>query len=399
MIYDEDTSRDESKGEKMSDMVSELRLPALEIRQGENRRLYSFAVDGKKLHSFAAVSRMKRGDEQEIKGYQRPEVLSHIREIKNYIESTDAMIPNALVVAFDDRVRFEPLGKASSDGSYSRHGEIVIPLDSIGDDADKPGWIVDGQQRAAAMRDAAVKQFPICVTAFITGDEQEQREQFILVNSVKPLPRSLIYELLPSTEAKLASHLQKRRFPAKLLERLNFDEDSPFYLLIQTPTTPTEKRDGVHFGVIKDNSLLKMIENSLTQGVLYRYRDPSTGQGDLEAMLAVLKTYWWAVRDVFPDAWGLPSRKSRLMHGTGILSMGFMMDAIADRHRSEGVLSRARYVEELGKVAPHAKWTNGFWDFGGGVVKKWSDLQNMGKDIMLVSNFLLGNYLREVRAA
>ena len=37
-----------------------LSLPALEVRQGEGRVLYSFAVDGKKLPLFAAVSRIHR---------------------------------------------------------------------------------------------------------------------------------------------------------------------------------------------------------------------------------------------------------------------------------------------------------------------------------------------------
>ena len=40
---------------------SELRIPALEIRQGQARKLYSFAIDGKLLPSFVAVSRLRRG--------------------------------------------------------------------------------------------------------------------------------------------------------------------------------------------------------------------------------------------------------------------------------------------------------------------------------------------------
>src|SRR6266511_1354767 len=85
-----------------------LRVPALEIRQGPNRTLYSFAIDGKQLPRFAAISRIHRDDTAQIHGYQRPEVLSHIAAIRRYLESEDPMIPNALVVAFDSRVRFEP---------------------------------------------------------------------------------------------------------------------------------------------------------------------------------------------------------------------------------------------------------------------------------------------------
>ena len=93
-----------------------LSLPALEVRQGEGRVLYSFAVDGKKLPLFAAVSRIHRDGDAEVEGYQRPEILSHISSIRRYLESGSPMIPNALVIAFDKRVRFEPQpGVASAD--------------------------------------------------------------------------------------------------------------------------------------------------------------------------------------------------------------------------------------------------------------------------------------------
>ena len=72
-----------------------LRFPALEIRQGSNRVLYSFAADGKDVYSFATVSRIRRENQGEVCGYQRPEVLSHIAEIRKYLECSDPMIPNA----------------------------------------------------------------------------------------------------------------------------------------------------------------------------------------------------------------------------------------------------------------------------------------------------------------
>src|SRR6266540_1627887 len=87
---------------------NELRLPALEIRQTPTRTLYTFAVDGKLLPKFTTISRIHRDDDARVGGYQRPEVISHIKAIQRYLESDDPVIPNALVVAFDSRVRFEP---------------------------------------------------------------------------------------------------------------------------------------------------------------------------------------------------------------------------------------------------------------------------------------------------
>lgn len=362
-----------------------LELPAVEVKQGANRTLYSFAIDGKHLPEFAAISRIGRPDGLSVDGYQRPEVLSHIAEIRKYIESDSPMIPNAVVLAFDRRVEFKPAKVQSAE--YSRVGHICIPIESQWAEHEKPAWVVDGQQRIAAIREAKVDSFPICVTAFVANDVQQQREQFILVNSTKPLSKALIYELLPSTQMVLPDLLEKRRFPSMLLNRLNYDHDSPLRTKIKTATNPD--------GVIQDNSILKMLEHSLSDGALYRYRD-ANGSGDVEAMVAILKTYWSAVATVFKDAWQLPSNRSRLIHGAGIVSMGFIMDAIADRHHDEEELSFAHFQSDLEGMARYCRWTNGYWDFGGNVTRKWNEIQNTTKDIRLLANYLLLQYRTSV---
>jgi DGQHR domain-containing protein len=368
--------------------VSEFRFAALEVRQGPRRVLYSFAADGKVLPRFATVSRLHRENDAEIGGYQRPEVLSHIAEIREYLESKDPMIPNAIVIAFDPRVRFEPSDVQPIEGGYSRLGTLVIPIASDAAAEDRPGWIVDGQQRAAAIRDAMISKFPLCITAFITRSATEQREQFILVNSTKPLPKGLIYELLPTTEARLPSGLEKRRYPAYLLNRLNHDADSPLKNIIQTPTTPS--------GSIKDNSILKMLDYSLSDGVLYAIRSSDKNADAGEAMLAVLKSFWASVAEVFPDAWGLPPRRSRLMHGAGVVAMGFLMDAIADRYRRSGAPTQAEFASNLRPLRSACHWTGGDWQFGRRVRRRWNDIQNTPKDIEILVDYLLNEYRKRV---
>jgi DGQHR domain-containing protein len=369
-----------------------IRLPALEISQGCNRKLYTFAIDGKLLPRFAAISRIKRDLDGQVLGYQRPEVLSHIAEIRRYLESQDPMIPNALVVAFDSSVRFEALNHGTVSTEYARLGTLSIPTSPDTADVDKPGWIVDGQQRAAAIRDASIGSFPICVVGFIAGSEHEQREQFILVNSTKPLPKGLIYELLPTTEAALPVLLQRRRFPAQLLNRLNRDTDSPLRTMIETATNPPGDPPQ---GVVRDNSILKMLENSLSDGLLYRLRT-NLGEDDVDTMLGVLKSYWSAVAEVFDPAWGMPPRRSRLMHGAGIISLGFVMDAIGDRFRGDRLPTTANFRDDLAALAPLCRWTEGYWDFGPGLQRKWNEVQNTPKDIQLLANYLLVQYRTHV---
>lgn len=362
-------------------MTKMLRVPAIEVRQGK-RTLYTFAIDGKTIADVATVSRIQRSEDGTLAGYQRPEVLSHIAEIRNYIESEAPMIPNAVVVAFDSRVTF--VAAKGPGTNYSRVGELLIPVDPSWAPEERPGFIVDGQQRLAAVREAKVHSFPICVSAFITDDIGEQTEQFILVNSTKPLAKGLLYELLPGTEAALPSLLARRRLPATILTRLNRDGNSPLKGLIQTATNPS--------GVIKDNSILKMLENSLTDGVLYRVRQGMGDDSDIEPMLGVLFSFWSAVGDVFKSEWALPPKRCRLFHGAGVVCLGFVMDAIADRYRSKGVPTKAQFARDLTPLAQICRWSEGHWDFGPGQQRKWNEIQNTSKDIQLLSNYLLVQY-------
>jgi len=371
-------------------MRHELRLPAIEITQPGGRKLVSFVVDGKQLHLFATISRVHRSDDSELHGYQRPEVISHIAEIRRYLESSGAMLPNSIVVAFDARVRLEPARTTPHILAHAAPGVLVIPVDDAWDDSEKPGWIVDGQQRSAALREAQLDQFPIFITGFVAANDDEQRSQFILVNSTKPLPKGLIYELLPATTGVLSRQLERHRFPAKLLERLNQDEDSPLRSLINTPTTVE--------GVIKDNSVLRMIEHSLSDGALYHLRG-ANNKADADAMLPPLKLFWWAVRDVFGDAWGLPPRRSRLMHGVGIVSLGFVMDTIAERLLPEQTPTLEDFARDLELLKPACSWTSGYWKFAEHEQRKWNELQNTPKDIKLLTNYLLRQYRIRVPAS
>jgi DGQHR domain-containing protein len=261
-------------------------------------------------------------------------------------------------------------------------------MDRHASEEKKPGWIVDGQQRSAAIVDSRLTAFPVCVVAFITPNAQDQREQFILVNSTKPLPKGLLYELLHTTDVALPAKLSARRFPASLMEALNYEPSSPFHERIQTTTNPE--------GYIKDNSILKMLENSLSQGILYWYRDSDGRTESVDAMLVILHSFWAVVAELFPDAWNLPPRRSRLTHGAGIVGMGMLMDAIADGFRNSGPPSSSDFKQQLEPLRESCFWTQGFWQFRNGERRKWNDLQNTSKDIQLLADHLLHEYKTRV---
>jgi|SRR5665213_1439603 len=361
-------------------MIS-LTIPAIEFRQGTNR-LYAFAINGKKIPLFASISRIKRDHGNKLLGYQRPQVINHIAEIKHYLESANPMIPNSIVIAFDRRVKFTRSGQSGDpEGSI---GKLEIPIDAEVDDQEKPGWIVDGQQRMTAIQDADMKSFPMCVVAFLAESEQAQREQFIRVNSAKPLPKDLIDELITETDAVLDNAKEKRKFPLEMRNRLNYDTDSPFHGRIKTPTVPG--------GVIASSSVVKMIDNSLSNGVLFRYRCKMNASDEIETMAQILKNFWQSVAATFPDAWGQPPTKSRLTHGAGIISLGFVMDAVCDRFAETRIISVTQFNRELSKLKPHCSWVSGQWRFGGGTNRKWNEIQNIPKDIEILANYLVNRY-------
>jgi DGQHR domain-containing protein len=358
----------------------DIRLPAIRIRQGSHF-IYCFGVDGKRIHDFAAVSRVHRDDDS-LQGYQRPEVLTHIKAIRRYLESPDAMLPNAVVLAFDQRVTFEP-ASLDSPLEYVVTGELVIPVDECLAEEDRAAWLVDGQQRSAAIRDADVAEFPVAAVGFIAKNEAEQRSQFILVNNTKPLPKGLIHELLPDSTGHLPPAYARKQLPAEIMIKLNAGPRNwlghPFAGRIATPTQP--------HGYIKDNSVLKMIENSLSDGALYRFRR-ADGTGDVSGIREHLSVFWTAVSEVFYEAWELEPRKSRLTHGVGIQSMGYVMDQLTEDSdlTSEGTKD---LVAALRGLRDHCAWTSGTWEISEVDHRRWNSLQNTPNDVRLLTSHLL----------
>ncbi|REF00544.1 DGQHR domain-containing protein DpdB [Thermomonospora umbrina] len=348
-------------------------LPALRILQG-TRTVYLAACDGKRIHEFAAVSRIGRDDRQRLGGYQRPESAAHIRSIRRYLESGDALMPHALVLAFDERVRFQPTAEAG-DGEATP-GMLIIPVDERLPETARPAWLVDGQQRAAALRDADVDAFPVPVIGFVAS-QAAQRAQFILVNTVKPLPKGWIHELLPETGGTLPALLARKRLPGQVMVRLNTGP-GPFADRIRSPTAPD--------GYIRDTAVLTMIESSLYDGALYQYRNHEDGSGDIDRMVAHLNAYWATVHATWPHAWELPPRRSRLTHGAGIRALGFVMDHLTEDTPAERVA--ARVTGPLAALRTQAAWTSGRWRLTHGTRHR-RDVQNTGHDIRLLTDVLL----------
>ena len=66
-----------------------IKLPAIRISQGVDKYVYSFAVDGKIIPSFADISRISRNSGKNVEGYQRPHGYSQNGRLFNFAIKTN----------------------------------------------------------------------------------------------------------------------------------------------------------------------------------------------------------------------------------------------------------------------------------------------------------------------
>jgi len=330
--------------------------PVITPRQGTAARVICFTATARQVATLARIDRIGRDARGRLRGFQRTQIASHIREIRNYLVTSEAILPNAVVLAFQGGVRFRRDGMAVFDVANG-----------------PPGWVVDGQQRLTAALSVGSENFELIVSAFICDDVAELKRQFILVNNTRPLAKPLIYELLPGTSG-LPPRLADRTEAAVLTEALNYCADSSLHGMIQQQTNPE--------GKIRDTVLQKMLINSMQHGAL---RNGSREQVPL-ARFEVVSAFFDAVRTVFAGDWeNHDAKTSRLLHGAGIVAMGYVMDELYIRKRAR----RAKdFQRGLGVLRGRTHWTSGFWQFTT-ERRPWNSLQNTNADYRLLSYHLV----------
>jgi DGQHR domain-containing protein len=333
--------------------------PILQLHQSEGTPVVVTAATAAEIHRVARIERADRRADGRIRGFQRPQIQAHIHEIQDYLdEDKDPILPNAIVLGF--------CGKAEV-----TRGRLVVDIEE-----GPPGWVVDGQQRLTAAMRSHRQQFPLIISAFLCQTPAELKKQFILVNSTRPLPRDLIYELMPGVEG-LPPRLSDRTAAAMLVEALNYREGSPLKGMIRQHTNRA--------GVIKDTIIQRVLMASLSDGALSPWRDDTIQL--LGAGYALVANFFGAIRHVFPEDWeGQTPKTSRLVHGAGLVALGFVMDALVfDR----GARTREDFIHGLMPLAGRTAWRSGSWEFSD-QVRPWNTLQNTSADYQLLATHLVG---------
>lgn len=349
--------------------MTKFSYPAISARQALDHDVFVFAAQPKEILQFAQIDRVGRNDTGELKGFQRHQISSHIKEIRTYLGRDDALLPNAVIVAF--------LGNVS----LRRHkgGRVDIGIDAT---EGPPGFVVDGQQRLTALSGLDKPGFEIFVSALVCKDYDELRQQFVLINSTRPLPKTLIYELLPTVEG-LPERYTARRFAARIVERLNFSGGPALRGQIRQHTNPG--------GVISDTAMQKLVMNSAAHGAI---RHLITYEDREDRAFALINEFFAAVSRVFGGEWtGMSPRHSRLRHGAGIVSMGFVMDLL---YANQEATTAGAFAAGLQLMKPYTAWTSGAWKMADCEVP-WNDIQNTPNDIDLLTRHLVSTTKRQLR--
>lgn len=342
--------------------MTTLTFSAIRAAQSPEHLVMCFTATSAEIQSFATIERIARDEDGRLSGFQRPQIASHIQEIKDYLKREDAVLPNPIVVAFTDNVTIKDI---SAD---------VVQV-TINTQNGPPGLVVDGQQRLSALSLLPEKNFKVFVSALICRSDEELRRQFILINNTKPLPKSLIYELLPTVEG-LPHRFSSRSFAADLASRLTYDSASSLKGLIHQHTNPS--------GIISDTAIQKVIMNSIHDGILREFMRNPEGP---DKSFQLISDFYRAVSLVFREAWdGRKPKNSRLVHGAGIVAMGYVMEVLA---LSQGSRTWEEFQKGLAPVVGKTAWTDGTWNFSPGDQRAWNAIQNTPADIMTLAHYLM----------
>src|SRR5687767_12801451 len=131
-------------------MTAKFTYRAIRARQSPSHKVLTFAARAKDIKVFADIDPAGRSEDGVLKGFQRPQIATHIKQIRQYLSHRDSVLPNPIVIAFTRNVHIR---------------ELEDPFVELEVDATDgmPGYVVDGQQRLNALYGLPEKEFEVFV--------------------------------------------------------------------------------------------------------------------------------------------------------------------------------------------------------------------------------------------
>ena len=101
---------------------------ALHTTQGAGLDVYAFFIKGGDIVRVADISRIERDANEQLKGFQRPEIRQHVKGIVDYLNQGDVLFPNAIILAMSPDVKFVASrgSRPEGDARVSESGTLTV---------------------------------------------------------------------------------------------------------------------------------------------------------------------------------------------------------------------------------------------------------------------------------
>ncbi|WP_068546537.1 DGQHR domain-containing protein [Thalassotalea crassostreae] len=365
--------------------------------------VFSGWVEGKKVRDVAKIVHITR-EGKYIHGYQRSELPKHIESIKDYVESPKSAILANLVIGFNKSVTFTPLEEGSE------FGHLEVPYYPEGPSMELPGAIVDGQQRSGGIKNSFHESYPLPVSIFISEDENDYIQQFLILNLGKPLTSVQLNALALNDNIYKPPALAVKAFPLSISEELGFGDNSNG----RPPLKGLIKSNGNPQGKIAESSITEFVSNverMILKSINIRVHQELTKESK-KLFVQIINNFWIAITDVFKHEWENISKSMKdtyIIHGTSIFGFSFLCRHmirvfLEDKPKGEvHIPSIEFFMQELKLIAHKCHFSKTSWNLGliksdeeGGedikFSRRWHDFQNTTSEKQLFAGNLLKIY-------
>lgn len=256
---------------------------------------------------------------EEKEGYQRPPNPARFRRYAEYL-ATEVGYVTPIILNGRGQWQFEPSTPAKPDGR-SRTGKLV---------AKGPASVVDGQHRRGGLIEHTATTGEIVPVPFLAYEDltlnPTEIDLFNIVNdTMQRLPRSLVrYDAVKTYAADRATRQQRNIHENTVISmNLERDSDSPFYASISIS------------GVRDPNKPVSL--EGMRRSLSGLFDGSHFAQLPVEERTRLVKSFWNAIKSLFPVEWQDQDREYKLRDlvsvasltkvAAGVLSEAYDIDA------------------------------------------------------------------------
>ncbi len=309
---------------------------AIKIMQ-RHHEMYIFGAKPSVLLKIGYVSRRAS---KKPEAYQRILNKDRIKKISDFVSSKDALLPNAIIIAFDEEPAIQ------KEISYSGDGKLSFPSTYCS------AWIIDGQHRVFGFlgtklgkynQDIPKEEFKLPVVAFRNLNAVLQNRTFVNINyNQKKIDPTLLCDLataVPDLQNELT-------WPSLLVAELNKVEP----LKDKVKISELDKGRHISISSFAQYGLLESLlgydkKNRTYNGALFTYSKfkpksalaNSVNQKALKKQADLLKRFFKAVElntkkpDASKNPW-LNTKEYALLKPTGINALLLVLSRIMEKY-------------------------------------------------------------------